>query len=158
MIDLLKESTVFKGCTTQELEEVAKVCQRITVKSGERIFEAESPAEYFFLVGEGGTELRFKVTHYYASKEITLERKFKGDAFGWSALTEPHVYHLSSLAMQDSELLKFKTSDIEKLCEANNHFGYVLMKNASEIIGQRVATVQRTLIDVIQQDLKEKEL
>lgn len=157
MIDLLKEAAVFKDFTSQELIEISKICQRVAFKSGERIFEAESPAEYLYIVSQGAVELRFKVTHYFASKEITLDRKFNGDAFGWSALTEPYIYTLSALTMQDSKLLKFKANDIMKLCTDNNHLGYHLMKNIAEIIGERFASIQRILIDVIQQNLKEKE-
>lgn len=157
MIDLLKEYKVFNECTSQELDEVARMCQRITFKEGERIFEADSPAEYLYIVGKGAIELRFKITHYQAPKEITLDRKFKGDAFGWSGLTEPYAYSLSAVAMQDAELLKLKASNIERLCLKNNHFGYVFMKNISEIIAARFATLQRLVVDMIQEHLKEKE-
>ncbi|MFQ5865186.1 MAG: Crp/Fnr family transcriptional regulator [bacterium] len=157
MIDLLKESRVFRECSTQELEAIAKICHRVTFKNGERICEAESPAEYLFIVSEGAVELRFKVTHYHAAKEITLDRKFKSEAFGWSALTEPFIYTLSALAMQDSELLRIKANDIKGLCTKNNHLGFVIMKNIAEIVGERFASVQKILIDVIQQNLIEKE-
>ncbi len=158
MIDSLEEFSLFKECTKQELEEVSKICERITLKNGDRIFEAGSPAEYLFAVGEGSVELRSTVTHYQAAKEITLDRKFQGEIFGWSALTRPYIYTLSALTMQDSQLLKFEAKELKRLCEDNNHFGYILMKNVSEIIGERFATIESMLIDVIQQDLKEKEL
>lgn len=157
MIELLKQARVFKEFTTQELQEIANICERITFKSGERIFEAESPAEYLYIVAKGGVELQFKVTHYHALKEVTLDRKLEGEAFGWSALTEPHHYTLSAMAMQDSELLRIKANDIKKLCAENNHLGYILMQNIAEIIGERFASVQKLLIDIIQQNLIEKE-
>ncbi len=158
MIDLLKECRVFKECSDQELAQTAKICQKVSFKNGEPIFEAGSSAEYLYVVGTGAVELRFKVTHYQASTGIALDRKFRGDAFGWSALTEPYVYTLSALAMQDCELVNLKANDMKGLCNKNNHMGYVLMKNISEIIGERFASIQRILIDVIQQNLKEKEL
>ncbi len=157
MVDLLKESRVFKEFTTQELGKIANICARIALKDGERIFEAESPAEYLYIVAEGAVELHFKVIYYHALKEMTLDRKFKGEAFGWSALTEPNIYTLSALAMQDSELLRIKANDIIKLCAENNHLGYILMKNIAEIVGERFASIQKILIDVIQQSLKDKE-
>ncbi|MFQ6113592.1 MAG: Crp/Fnr family transcriptional regulator [bacterium] len=157
MIELLKEARVFKECTSQELQEIAKICQRRAFKNGERIFEAESPAQNLYRVAEGAVELNFKVVHYHASKEMTLDRKFKGEAFGWSALTEPFIYTLSAIAVQDSVLLTIKANDIKKLCTENNHLGYVLMKNIAEIIGGRFASVQKILIDMIQQNLIEKE-
>ncbi|MFQ5650003.1 MAG: Crp/Fnr family transcriptional regulator [bacterium] len=158
MIDLLRVSRVFKELTDDELQEVANCCQRVSLEIGERIFEAETPAEYLFIVGRGSVELRFRVTHYHATKEIILERKFKGDTLGWSALAEPYVYTLSAVTMQDSELLKLKASDIKGVCEQNKRIGYVLMKNISEIIGERFASIQRLVIDLIQDNLNEKQL
>lgn len=158
MIYLLKESRVFKELTDDELQEIAKFCQRVSYKFGDRIFEAETPAEYLFIIGNGSVELRFKVTHYYASKEIVLERKFKGDALGWSALTEPYIYTLSAITMQDSELLKFSAKDIRRVCEKNKYLGYILMKNISEIIGERLTAIQRLVIQIIQKELDEKVL
>ena len=158
MIDVLKESRFFKDFTSKELEDIAKICQKVSLKAGERIFEAESPAEYFYVVCEGTVEFRFEVTYYNAAKEITLGRRLKGDAFGSSALTKLNIYSTSALTVQDSELLKFKASDFKKLCNENTHLGYVVMNNIAEIIGQRFASSQRILIDVIQQNLKEKEL
>lgn len=157
MIDLLRECRAFKECTDQELAETAKICQKVSLKSGERVFEAKSSADYLFVVSEGTLELRFGVTHYHASKEITLDRKSQGDAFGWSALAEPNIYTASAVATEDSELLRIKANDIEKLCKENNHFGYILMKNISGIIGERLASMQMMLMDLIQQDLIEKE-
>lgn len=157
MIDILKEARVFKEFTTQELQEISAICEKITFKSRERIFEAETPAEYLYIVAEGAVELNFKVTHYHALKEMTLDRKFKGEAFGWSALTEPYHYTLSAITMQDSELLRIKADNIKRLCAENNHLGYILMKNIAEIIGERFASVQKILIDLIQQNLIEKE-
>lgn len=157
MIDLLKQTLVCKDFNSQELQDIANICQRVTLKNGERICEAESPAEYLFIVSEGAVELRFKVTYYHAAKEITLDRKFKSEAFGWSALTEPFIYTLSALAIQDSELLRIKAEHIKRVCAENNHLGYILMKNIAEIIGERFASVQKILIDMIQQNLIEKE-
>jgi CRP-like cAMP-binding protein len=157
MIDLLKQARVFKEFTRQELQEIAKICEKISFKNEERIFEAETPAKYLYIVVKGAVALNFKVTHYHALKEMTLDRKFRGEAFGWSALTEPYHYTLSAKAMQDSELLRIKEEDIKRLCAEDNHLGYILMKNIAEIIGERFASVQKIVIDLIQQNLSEKE-
>ncbi|MFQ5705985.1 MAG: Crp/Fnr family transcriptional regulator [bacterium] len=158
MIELLRHVKLFDQLKPDELQDVAKICERISCKSGDRIFEAESPAEYLYVVGNGSVELRFNVTHYHASKEITLDRKFNGDTFGWSALTEHKIYTLSALAMQDSELLRLRAEDMTSLSNDNNSLGYILMKNLTEVISSRFVSLQRVLIDVIRQNLQEKEL
>jgi CRP-like cAMP-binding protein len=157
MIDLLKEARLFKECTNNELKDIADICHKITFRNGEYIFFADTPAEFLYIVQDGAIDLRFLVTHYSASKEITMDRKFRGEAFGWSALTEPHVYTLSALAANDTELLRINEKDMMGLCKENSHLGYVLMKTIAEIIGERFDLVQKLLIDVIQKNLDEKE-
>ncbi len=157
MFQILKESRLFNECTIQELNEIAKICKKITFKTGERIFEAKSFAEYLYIVSEGAVELRFTISYYNVSQEITLERKTEGEVFGWSALTKPNVYTNTALAIQDSELLSINERDIKELCAKNEHLGFILMKNIAEIIGERFQMVQKMLMNEIQQNLKEKE-
>lgn len=158
MIDLLQETVLFKGCTTQELKEVAKICERAEFKVGEYIFRAKTDAMFLYIIREGVVELRFSVTHYQAAREITIDKKVRGDVFGWSALTEQNTYTLSAIVVKDSKLLRFKSKDLRILCEKDNHLGYIIMKNISEIIGYRFELVQKMLIDLIQKDLRDKEL
>lgn len=158
MLDLLKEAKVFRECTTEELKEVADITQSLTLKNGERVFDAKNPAEYLYIVAKGAVELRFTVTHYRAAKEVTIDRILEKEAFGWSSLREPHPYTLSALAVKDSKLLRLSAKDVKRLCAENHHLGYVLMKNIADIIGERFDLAQKMLIELIQQELKEKEV
>ena len=159
MVSLLKEARIFEDCTTQELEDIATICERVSFTSGEYLFEANSPAEHLFLIIKGLLELHFNVTHYNAARKITFERVKQGEILGWSsALTQPRVYALSAIAVKDSELLKIRVNDIEKLCMENNHLGYVVMKNISETISKRFQVLRHMLIDEIQHELNQKEL
>jgi CRP-like cAMP-binding protein len=158
MIDLLKVCSIFDECTEQQMAEIAKFCQMASFSNNQRIFEAESRAEFLYIVVEGAIELRFKVTHFTASKEIILDRKFKGDFFGWSATTEPYVYTLSAVTMNDSKLVKIMADDIKALCEKDNRLGYLLMKNICEVISERLSAMQRILMDMVRERFKEKEI
>jgi CRP-like cAMP-binding protein len=157
MINLLKESRFFKQCSAEELADIANIAQNITVSQGERIFEAGSPAKYLYIVLSGTVDLRFKVTYFDASREITLDRKSKGEAFGWSAIVEPNIYTLSAFAVTDSQLMQIKKDEFSKLCAGNDHLRSVLFKNIAEIIAERYILIQKMLIDAIQQELKSKE-
>ena len=58
MLDLLKEVRVCKGCTEAELQEIAEICKGVPFKNGERVFEAQRPAEHLYIVGKGLIDLR----------------------------------------------------------------------------------------------------
>ncbi len=158
MLDLLTEVRVCKGCTEAELEEIAKICERITFKNGERVFEAQCPAEYLYIVGKGLIDLRFSVTCYLASAEITLDQIGKGEIFGWSTFAYPYLYIVSAIAVRDSKLLRIKQSDLNQICTKNSHLGYGIMSKITQTISERFALVQKILVNEVQHGMKEKEL
>jgi signal-transduction protein with cAMP-binding, CBS, and nucleotidyltransferase domain len=157
MFQILKESRLFKECTTKELEEIADLCKTVTIKNGERIFAAKSFAKYLYIVCQGAVELQFEINYLNASQELTLERKTRGEVFGWSALTKPNVYTLTAVAVQNTDLLSLNERDLEELCVKNEHLGYVLMNNIATIIGERFQLVQNMLVNEVQNNFKEKE-
>jgi CRP-like cAMP-binding protein len=157
MVSLLEESTLFTHCPAEGLERLAAGSEEQTFAAGETIFEAGSPAEHMYIVDDGCVELRFAVTSYVEAQEIPIDRKFKGDVIGWSAVVAPHTFTLSGVAVRDSRLLRIRGSDIRALCAADDHFGHVFMRNLADLIGQRFNIVQRILIDVVQDRLKKQE-
>lgn len=126
----------------------------LSVKAGEIIFSVGSPAEHLYVVKSGLVELLFSVSSYAALQDITIDRKFEGDAFGWSATTSPHAFSLSSVASADSELIRICRADLMRLCAENDHFGHVFMKNMADIIGRRLNLIRRMLVDVVQDRLE----
>ena len=158
MLDLLKEVRVCKGCTEAELQEIAEICERITFKNRERVFEAQRPAEYLYIVGKGLIDLRFSVTHYLASAEITLDQIGNGEIFGWSTFAYPYLYTVSAIAVRDSQLLKIKQTNLNQICTTNSHLGYGIMSKIAQTIGERFALVQKILVNEVQHGLSEKEL
>lgn len=158
MLPILKESRLFRECTDPEFHEIANIVQKMSIKEGECIFEAKTMATHLYVVSEGAVELRFTVDHYNVPREITLDRKARGEVFGWSALTKPNVYTLTALATQDSELLRVNGKDLKALCAKNDHLGYAVMKNIAEIIGERFELVQNILMNEIQQNLRQREV
>lgn len=157
MPESLEICGLFRECTPDELHAVAAACETVTARQGETIFEARSPAEHLYIVAAGTIELKFSVIHYMERQEIPIERKFKGDAFGWSAIVPPHSFTLSAVATRDSELVRISRAQIEHLCRSNHHFGYVFMQSIAEVVGRRFNVVQQMLIDNIQHSLKKKE-
>ena len=157
MIEGLERFGIFQGLAAHELDAITKLCKIAQVKKGDQIFQASEQATTLFLVCAGKVELRFKVSYYNAAVEILLETKVKGESFGWSAVTHPYRYTLSAYAVEDSELLQIKRADIERLCEVNNHLGYLFMKNTTRIIGQRFQLLQEAFVKEIQEGLKSKD-
>jgi CRP-like cAMP-binding protein len=149
MIELLRESSLFRGCTPAELADVAARCTRREYPAGTPIFEAHAPAEHVYVVEHGAVELGFPLQCYGATQQITVDRKLRGDVLGWSALVAAHGFSLSATAMWDTTLLQIRSADLDQLF-ADDHFGHVVMRRLAEIIAQRFTVMQQMFIDMLQ--------
>ena len=123
MLDTLKKNRAFTDCTTPELEQVAKICDRVAVKKGEQLFAAGSPADTVYVVENGAIELRFHAVSYNVPQSIPVDRLFKGDLIGWSALNEGGQFTLAAAALEDTKLLRMHGEELSRLCAENHHFG-----------------------------------
>jgi len=157
MLELLKQSRIFEGLGEDELQKITDISRVAKFKKDEKIFRIGDAAEHLFIVKEGEIELHFQVTYQNLSHEVCLERKSRGEPLGWSALTEPYKYTLSAHSATDSELLQMGHRELMDLCEADNHLGYVLMRNIARLIARRFILTQEKLIREIQQALKKKD-
>jgi len=150
VIELLKESALFGGCTPEQLANVAARCTRCSSPAGASIFEALAPAEYLYVVEHGAVELRFTLTCYGASQQVTVDRKLRGDLLGWSSLVGSHAFTLSAIATRDATLLRIRSADLDELF-ADDHFGHVVMRRLAGIVAQRFDVMQQMLIDLVQE-------
>ncbi len=154
VLGLLRKARIFDHCTDDELSTVAAACESSEYFAGQTIFAADDRADRLYVVAEGTVDLQITVSNYAAVQKITIDRKFKGNVLGWSAVVEPHIYTLSAVAARDTRLLHISSGDIERLCEQNGHFGHMLVKNIANIAGQRLDVMRRMLADVIEQRTK----
>jgi len=98
----LSKFPIFEGLTDDELERIAALCREEVHEAGATIFEEGSAADYSYLVEEGevALEMELDLRPYASPKQTTIEVVTKGEAFGWSALVEPHIWTLSAKCME----------------------------------------------------------
>ncbi len=133
----LERFAIFEGLTPEETDMIAQRCQIITVRQGEKVFEAGKDAHSLFLVCSGLIELRFKLMYFNGLVELPFESIGAGKECGWSAMVPPYIYSLTACATEDSELFQIKQTDLQDLCETNARLGYVVMKNIAQIVVER---------------------
>ncbi|GAB4262843.1 MAG: hypothetical protein Kow0092_13380 [Deferrisomatales bacterium] len=157
MIEQLKRFRLFEEMTNDELGQIAGHCTVRKVEKGTALFASEDPAEFLFLVAKGGVDLCCRVSYKHAESDVSIDHISEGDALGWSALTPPFRYHLAACAAEDTELIQIDRHALDEICRGDPAIGYKLMKNTAAMIGRRVAALQETVRDLIQQGLKDKE-
>jgi CRP-like cAMP-binding protein len=157
MVEGLERLAIFKGLTGDQLRTIGERCQVISAKQGETVFRAGEPAEYLLFVRSGRVELRFQVVYAGSPSEYPLDTVAAGEACGWSAMIPPHKYTLTACAVEDSELLRIKQTDLRYCCDADPQLGSVVMGNIARIVGRRYERAQRILVGEIQNNLRQRD-
>src|SRR5574337_1139574 len=157
MLDALRATPAFSGCTTSELEQVVTICDKMTIKQSEQLFAPDSPADTIYIVEDGAIELRFYADYYNEPQPIPVDRLFRGDLVGWSALSDDGYFTLAAIALRDTSLLRMQGVKLRKLCADNHHFGYIVQRNVAAIIARRFTLVLKMLIKTVQDDFKRRE-
>ncbi len=157
MVEGLERLVIFEGLTPDQVRTIGERCEVITVKRGDTVFQAGDPAQYLLFVRSGRVELRFQVMYAGAIDEYPLDTVTANGACGWSAMIPPHTYTLTACAVEDSELLRIKQSDLQDRCDADPRIGYVVMGNIARTIGARYELARQILVGEIQANLKQRD-
>ncbi len=154
MIDLLKETNIFKGLRSDELEKVVNISNIVEFHDRDQIFKAGDNATSLYIVCLGKVKLNITVDHINASIDLTIDSMKKGDIFGWSAITQPYKYKFSAYASGNTKLLHFQADKMKILCDESDHIGYVIMNNITTIISDRFTRTEGLLKHIIQTTLE----
>lgn len=154
MLDLLRETDIFRGLKSDELEKIAKINRVVELHDGDKIFGSGDDATSLYIVNLGEVKLLCTVEYLNGPIDVTIDRMKKGDVFGWSAISHPQRYRLSAHAVGDTELLRFRGDRIRILCEESDHIGNVMMSNITTIISDRYDKLEGLLKHIIQSALE----
>lgn len=150
VVDFLSEVRIFKGLKKNEINEVAKIYQKIKYADEAQILKAGDNATALFIVNSGEVKLKFTIALINEPIDLTIDMMKKGDFFGWSSFAEPYRYTASAYAVGDTELIQFRADEMKKLCDASDHIGHILMNNITTIVSERFSRLEGLLKHVIQ--------
>ncbi len=148
IIDILRESSVFQQLNEGQLEKLASIAGRESHPAGTLLYREWDPAARFFIVEEGKIILDMKVElgPHQPPLQLTVDVIARGDAIGWSALIEPHIYTLSALCVEDSKLIGIEAEKLQELLTRNNGLGFEIMKATAKIVASRLKHTRVILV------------
>ena len=85
--------------------------------------------------------------------ELPIEELKPFDAFGWSALVEPHASIYSSWCTEGGEVVAFPGKELAERMAANPALGLVLSGNLNVLIGNRVRVLQKLWLEEVEQHM-----
>ncbi len=110
----LKNISLFKNLSDDELKELAAYLASASYKKKETIFSEGEPPDWFYIVSSGKVKIT-KISH--EGKEIILEVISPTDIFGGVAVLKNFPYPANAVAMEDTEALKISRKNLMRLVD-----------------------------------------
>ena len=144
----LRECTVFAGLSDAELEKVASSVVEKQYEAGTTIFQEGDNAEELLVLQEGKVALQMTLPNGQVpmSRRITVDLVTGNEVIGWSAITEPYVYTLTAVCLQNVNALSINGNKLGRLLQDNPKAGYEVMKGLIKVVALRLADTRHVLI------------
>lgn len=124
--NLLKRVQLFANLEPDELEQLAAICQEKTVGGGETIITQNTTGKEMYIVAQGSAEVFIQGL----SDARSLVVLGKGQVIGEMALIDQGYRSASVRATREgASLYVIESEAFYKLCEENNHIGFIVMRN-----------------------------
>jgi CRP-like cAMP-binding protein len=136
---LLKWYPLFAELNDYMLKEISLISKEIELEEGDWLFNEEADADKFYIVVEGEIALTTKIYIDDKARDIEATEPIgAGEVLGWSSLIKPHRYTLGGRARKKSKLIEIEAKPLRELLDDNPEYGYLIIKNVSEVISERL--------------------
>jgi CRP-like cAMP-binding protein len=147
-VDLLKQYTLFKGFSEEQIKKLADIATEESYKAGFQLWKKGDPAKKLYLL-EGGKIVLFMDAYMGTAKpplQVTVDLITKGDAMGWSAVIEPYMYTLGARCIDDSKAIVFDGAKLKELLNKDSTLGYEFMRATAKVIATRLTHTEIILV------------
>jgi CRP-like cAMP-binding protein len=136
-IALLLKVFFFKGLETDELLEIMALTRREHYTMGQRIFEAGSPSDSFYIIKNGSVMIK--------NGPIVLATLSIGDTIGEMSFVDRENRSATVAAIEESELMKVPFTALESLFDKYPHMSGKIYKSMAVSLSQRLRDLNETL-------------
>ncbi|WP_420642359.1 cyclic nucleotide-binding domain-containing protein [Candidatus Leptofilum sp.] len=124
--NLLKRVQLFANLKADELDQLAAICQEKSIGAGEVIIRQNTTGNEMYIVAEGSAEVFIQGVDDARSLVVLG----KGQVIGEMALIDQGYRSASVRTTREGATLYLIESEaFYQLCEANNHIGFIVMRN-----------------------------
>ena len=134
--EVLGRVDLFNGLDQQELERVADVCHQRSCRQGELVFGQDSAGDELYVVKSGKVVLQIKGRGHQPATVVHMVEE--GQVFGEVALIDGESRAAGATAVSDCDMVILPREDLCRVLEADDHIGYVVMRNLAAILASRL--------------------
>jgi len=153
-VDALRRVEVFAGLNEQQLKELLGFCKEETYPPGAFLFREGQAADRYYILQTGKVALEMDVplVPQGPPQAVTVEVLDKpGQALGWSALVEPHVYTLSARCLEETQIIAMDGPTLRAWLDRECPLGYRVSMALNRIIADRLMETRKQLIRLLQE-------
>lgn len=131
-VESLKKAQIFSDLSEDELATVSEQCERRTYCQGDKVLTEGETSRELFVIDQGMVQVSLGLAGKSSTPLINLG---EGQVLGEMTLVDRGARSATVQVVSDSARLNvISHENLLKLCEENNHFGYIFMRNlAAEI-------------------------
>jgi CRP-like cAMP-binding protein len=134
--NILKQTDIFYDLTATQLEMIASICQERNLRSGEVLFQENTPGNELYAIVRGEVEILLDpslvggATARKGAGPVTIATLREGQTFGEIALVDQGLRSASARGAADNtKLLMISRQKLLTLCESYPELGYRIMRN-----------------------------
>ncbi len=136
----LRSCEFFELLGKSEISEIAKLCQVMTYKSGEYVFQQGDYGEHIYVIAQGHIHLERSVDLGAQKGNIIIESLGKGRVLGcWSTLLNmPHILMSSAVCQKPTHIVTLRGADLRKMMIRNTELGFNIMERLCYLLRDRL--------------------
>jgi CRP-like cAMP-binding protein len=129
LLAILGNVELFDGITPHELEDVSKICRERSYHAGDVLTSQGEPGDELFVICDGFVEVLRSETPSDPSPRAIVNLG-QGQIVGEMALVDLGPRSATVRTISEKTVVQvIQRDDFERLCDENNHLGYVVMRN-----------------------------
>lgn len=134
---------IFEGLSMEELSKVMPLCVEKTFDVDEVIIEEDSKGSDIYIILEGrvNVEIKMPSSESCGSSNRRLTTLRDGEVLGEMSFLEGGRRSACAIALDKILALKINGKKLYELFDEDNHIGYLIMRNISSILAQRLCDV-----------------
>jgi CRP-like cAMP-binding protein len=150
-IELVRRYPFFAGFDRDQVADLARVAEEISVQPGHEFIHEGDHISTFFLVLEGKVgitlnvtdrgmkqSLTRQITNNLITKDVTVSTVGVGEMFGWSALVPPNLSTANAKALTPCRVMVFDYHMLQPFIDEDCCFGHMLTLKAARVIRERM--------------------
>ena len=153
LISTLQSIPWFQGISQKHFDDLAGISEVIEIDSGKDLFLQGDKQDYLYVVIKGRLGIEIAVPGKGRTRISTAEPM---EMLGWSSVT-PVVRQRTAGAVTvlPSVLVRLDAAKLQKLCDQDHSFGYVVMRRIANVAASRLLVTRLQLLDMFSHGSKE---